>query len=220
VALQRRVASDPTTASPDADTAGLSMPGAAQADRSIGHARGFRPALLEAGSFRLEPEMAGEGSLQHRDGEALAADAVVTPPDLGKGSAESGESFADVVVGFDEDERLDVTLLAGDREAAQALEARSAELEAALGALGTEVEAIRVELRGASGPDASTEPGGSAAFLQQQGQWGEQRQTEQRQTRADIGQRFGGRMAGAGGADGGAVLDAASPSDGKVDRYA
>ena len=65
---------------------------------------------------------------------------------------------ADVSIGFDSEARIDVVLAAHDRRTAEKLASETPHLRRELLSLGTEVDAIRVELRGGGGTDAGARP--------------------------------------------------------------
>jgi len=176
---------------------------------------GFSLPSSEAGSFRSEVENA------HPD----AADAA---PDMPGGAAavddqaqhlgdQPASFMADIVISLSEDARLDVTLGAASQEDAMRMEAGTASLQAELAAHGTEVEAIRVELRPEPAPDAPT-GSSSAAWLQNGAShgWTGSREggaadrSQPGLPRSGLSARLQGAGAGTG----------AAGSIGKVDRYA
>lgn len=164
---------------------------------------GFNVSFSEAGSFRSETSAPAGAAPQASETQPAATEATQHLADP------TPIPSADVVISLSEDARLDVTLGADTAASVASLEARleaeSSQLEAALSALGTDVEAIRVELRPARAPDAGAAGwtfGGAG-----DGNAGTQQERDGHRARA---------------INPNALLSAraANPAIGKVDRYA
>lgn len=101
--------------------------------------------------FSFQSELPGGGDREPASAQADSA----APSDAAEGTPPAGsESFADIAIGQGTDSGLSVRLAAMDADAMQRLERQVGTLEQALRETGSDVEAIRVELRGAPGEDA------------------------------------------------------------------
>lgn len=192
----------------------------------------FSAAAADAAPFRLEsgtpaaaaPDAAPGALARAMPGAALAAAPAAPAPLATHLPVESASAattpMADITVGLDGAERLEVTLATASADAARRLHAEAGRLQAELSALGAEVEAIRVELRGDRGSEGGAK--GESSQSQQTGHSGAQ-QSETGQDARD-GQRgrwetrFGLVASNTAAAGPPAAREAAGM--GKVDRYA
>lgn len=111
-------------------------------------------ALLPQGAIAPPPDMQPYPATAHPAVAAGPKPAEI-PPDEGRPAAVPA---ADVSIGFDSEARIDVVLAAHDRRTAEKPASETPHLRRELLSLGTEVEAIRVELRGGGGTDAGARP--------------------------------------------------------------
>lgn len=184
----------------------------------------FNVPAVEQGPFRLDgPNLTP--AIQERLAEATDAPspAAMPPAISADEKAVSAEMpVADISIETGEGRRLDVTLSASSPDAASRLRADSHILEADLAALGAEVEAVRVELRGPRAPDGG---GGSNGAPSPQTHAAQQGQADA-QAQQGAAHRQPGAAASSAPArlpDTGeqeATARTAPPGGGKVDRYA
>ncbi|MBS3961231.1 MAG: hypothetical protein KGZ61_05275 [Sandarakinorhabdus sp.] len=161
--------------------------------------------------FRLE------SGTSNAPGATALPESGVQPATSAAPLSEAGASLvhqgADVVIGIDSDQRLDVTIATATRQAADRVEAARADLQRDLSALGAEVEAIRVEVRSERAPDAAGQSGHSATAGGQSDRQG--------QAMRDRNERPGEPPMMAAGPQGQlAVRAGLNPNAGRIDRYA
>ena len=169
--------------------------------------------------FRLEPAP-GFGAVpadQFAQTQA-ATPATSAAPEAGPALPQQG---ADILIGLDSDQRLDVTIATATRQAADRVEAARADLHRDLSAVGAEVEAIRVEVRGERAPDAQAQGGSLSAAGSQSERQGQAMRNQKDQQ----GDEHGGQAANAASqataqVHRGSIRIGLNSGAGRIDRYA
>ncbi len=158
------------------------------------------------------------------EGAGAQTDAIAEPASPANAAPEAETSVvlqgADVTIGLDSDQRLDVTIATASRQAADRIEAARADLQRDLTALGAEVEAIRVEVRSERAPDGSGQGAASPANGAPHGQ-GERQGHAMRNRNDQQAEHPNGQSAPAAGLSGSLrIRIGGNTTIGRVDRYA
>ncbi len=121
---------------------------------SVAIAPKFSAASPESGPFRLEFAAPADARTADEPGAQPLPEGNAAAAPLG--DADPLLPGADIVIGLDSEQRLDVLIATRTREAADRVEAARGDLMRDLAALGSEVEAVTVEVRPQRAPDPAT----------------------------------------------------------------
>jgi len=174
-------------------------------------APGFSAAAAQSLPFRLETGAPPSEPAATQPGPTAEPATASTP--LPEAETTVLQQGADVTIGLDSNQRLDVTIATATQQSADRLEAARTDLQRDLAALGAEVEAIRVEVRSERAPDGPGQSGQSATPGGQS-----ERQGQAMRNRNDQSGEPPSMVTGPHSQP--AIHIALNPNAGRIDRYA